>query len=260
MVSLCLAGAGAPGVCAQTGLSQDELKLLEMLNHEREREGLPLFVWSRQLRDAARAHTEQLVEHAFLSHQFESEPDLIDRIGATGLRFDASGENIAFATTVEDLHRGLMNSPLHRGNILNPRYTAIGIAIVPRKGDLFLSEDFAHTLPALSEAQFRDEISAGFNKARTAHGLPPVAVIPDSRLREAACSEKADGRERIQDLRGVSNWVIFTITDAEVLPPDFLKPAADSTLLRVSVGVCFKPRKEHGYFSFRVVAAFFLVN
>ena len=41
-----------------------------------------------------------------------------------------AGENLAGAPTVERAHSGLMNSPGHRANILNPNFTHVGIGIV----------------------------------------------------------------------------------------------------------------------------------
>ncbi len=47
-----------------------------------------------------------------------------------GISYRAAGENLAGAPTVERAHTSLMNSSGHRANILNPRYTHVGIGIV----------------------------------------------------------------------------------------------------------------------------------
>jgi uncharacterized protein YkwD len=51
-----------------------------------------------------------------------------DRIAAAGLMYLLSGENIAFAPTVEEAHEGLMNSPANRAHILNPGFTRVGVS------------------------------------------------------------------------------------------------------------------------------------
>jgi len=52
-----------------------------------------------------------------------------DRMRQGGARFRAAGENIALAPTVEVAHNGLMNSPGHRENILNPAFGRVGIGV-----------------------------------------------------------------------------------------------------------------------------------
>jgi uncharacterized protein YkwD len=46
------------------------------------------------------------------------------------VRFLTAGENLALAPTLEIAHRGLMNSPGHRANILNPDFGRVGIGIM----------------------------------------------------------------------------------------------------------------------------------
>jgi uncharacterized protein YkwD len=49
---------------------------------------------------------------------------------AHNINYIAAGENLALAQTVEIAHMGLMNSPGHRANILNPKFGRIGIGIM----------------------------------------------------------------------------------------------------------------------------------
>lgn len=254
---ICL---GVPCVHAQAGLSRDEQELMALLNQERANAGLPKFNFSEQLAHAARNHTGLLVEHDQLSHQFAGEPGLVDRVGATGLRYDASGENVALASNIEEAHQGLMHSPPHRANILNPRYNEVGISVMASRGTLFVTEDFAHALPSYTEDQFRDAFVGAFNKARTASSKPAITAQSDSRLREAACSEGTKVSEMVNRMYGASDWIVFTSVQPEPLPVEVLKAAADSTFRRMNLGVCYLPRKESGFASFRVVAVFYLVK
>lgn len=251
---------GLPCARAQAGLSRDEQELLALLNQERANAGLSKFSFSEQLSHAAQSHTELLVEHGQLSHQFQGEPGLADRVGATGLRYEASGENVALASNIEEAHQGLMHSLPHRANILNPQYNEVGISVMVRHGTLFVTEDFAHTLPTFTEDQFRDGFVAAFNKARTTNGRAAINAQPDSRLREAACSEGTKVNEMVNRMYGASDWIVFTSVQPEPLPAEVLKAAADSTFRRMNLGVCYLPRKESGYAMFRVVAVFYLVK
>ena len=49
------------------------------------------------------------------------------RIEKGGIDYDAAGENLALAPTVEIAHTGLMESPGHRANILRPEFGKVGI-------------------------------------------------------------------------------------------------------------------------------------
>lgn len=242
---------------AQVGLSSSELELFNLLNQERAKAGLPKFQWNYQLAESARAHTQLLAKHEDLSHQFPGEAILGDRIGAVGLRFDVAAENVAAGSSVQDVHSGLMESPQHRANILSPKYNSIGLAIIPSKGDLYVTEDFAHTLPSYTEEQFRQAVVAAFNKQRQANGAASVSASVNPHLHELACSESNDAQHMIEGLPGSLTLVIFTSSSPEKLPPSMEKAAMDKSFHRMDIGVCFKPEKEHGYGSFRILAAFY---
>ena len=59
------------------------------------------------------------------------------------------GENVGWTnSSVEYLHRSFMKSPEHRRNILDPRFTSIGVGeAVSRDGRIFVAEDFGRYSP-----------------------------------------------------------------------------------------------------------------
>jgi uncharacterized protein YkwD len=255
LVSLCSATASA-----QPGPSADERRLFQLLNLEREKSGLVLLQWDDHLAKSARAHAQLLAEHKSLSHQFPGEPELMTRVGATGMRFDFVAENIGRAPTVETVHEDLMYSPPHRANILNARYDAGGIGIVARNGMLWAVQNFAHLLPNYSEAQFRDEVVAAFNKVREGKRMAEIAARPDDTLRSAACSGKAEPQSVILSLPGATELQIFTSSVPRELPARMSAAALDARFRRMSIAVCFRPGPVRGYGSFTVVAAFYPAN
>src|ERR1051326_5861136 len=131
---------------AQTSPSGEQLQLFNLVNHERETRGLAKLQWDDHLAQSAATHNGLVIARDELSHQFPGEPPLGERVGVTGLRFNAAGENLAYAPTVEEVHKGLMNSPPHRANILDPKYNAIGISIVKKNDELYVVQNFAHVL------------------------------------------------------------------------------------------------------------------
>jgi hypothetical protein len=249
--------AAAP---AESGSSADERRLFQLLNQEREKSGLAPLQWDDHLSLSARGHAQLLAEHQSLSHQFPSEPALMTRIGVTGMRFDFAAENIGRALTVETIHEDLMYSPPHRANILNARYDTGGIGIVARGGMLWVVQNFAHVLPNYSEARFREEVVAAFNKVREGRGIAAIPARADDTLRSAACSGNAASRSVIQSLPGATELQIFTSSVPRELPARMSAAALDARFRRMSIAVCFRPGPVHGYGSFTVVAAFYPMN
>ncbi len=246
--------------CAQVGLSSDEARLFNLLNQERKNAGLPGFQWNYHLAESARAHTQLMADRKVLSHQFPGEPALGERLGATGVRFNGAAENVAegdlAGDVVSSVHAGLMHSPEHRANILNPKYNTAGLAMVSRNGELYVTEDFAHTLTTYSEEQFRDAVVVAFNSARRANGVAAVALREDSHIHELACSER-DKAQIPDSLPNALEVVVFTSSVPETLPSDMQQAASDASLHRMSMGVCFRPDKQHGYANFWLVVAFY---
>ena len=237
-----------------------EQQLFTLLNIERENAGVQDLRWEPKLAQAAQAHAVKLADHKELSHRFWGEPELDQRLGATGTRFNAVAENVALAETVEEAHLALMNSPGHRANIMNPKYNAVGIAVEQRGASLYVTQDFARVLPAYSEQQFREGVVAAFNRLRHKHRMGPVNAHLDSRLDHQACAGKMDATLVLQGFAGATRATVFTATQPDELPPTMDQAAADIGLRRMNIGVCFRPDVNGGFSRFWVVAAFFPTN
>lgn len=245
--------------CCAAALAQStaEKRLFDLVNHEREKAGLSKLEWNDRLAQAAVAHSRLQAENRDLSHQFSGEPTLQERLGATGVRFNSVAENVAAAPDVETAHAALMKSPGHRANILHQDYNAIGIAIVERDHELYVTQDFARTVVSYTEKQFRDAIVSGFNKARRTRGLPPVDIIVDTRLKKAACAQDMNTNSLIQNIPGATGLLVFSQSDPSALPDDLRKFTADKAVQRMNIGVCLQTGGKTGFSKFWVVAAFF---
>jgi uncharacterized protein YkwD len=237
--------------------SRMEQQLFDLVNHEREKAGLARLEWNDQLAAAALKHSRLLDEHHELSHQFAGEPELPERVGATGARFNSVAENVAEAPEVETAHLGLMNSPGHRANILNPDYNAIGISIVQDGRELYVTQDFAHVLPSYTEKQFQDALINKINQARKAAGLRAFAIVSDARLRKAACARDMNTDKMIQELPGATLLLVFSQTEPETLSNDMRHAVPNSSLRRMNIGVCLESGGRNGFSHFWVVAAFY---
>jgi uncharacterized protein YkwD len=107
-----------------------EDQMLELLNKERTSRGLKPLVMDEELRQVARAHSEDMFVRGYFSHYTPDGEDPFQRMREAHVTFRIAGENLALAPTLQLAHTGLMNSPGHRANILNKNYRTVGIGIV----------------------------------------------------------------------------------------------------------------------------------
>lgn len=107
-----------------------EQKMLALLNEERNKLGIKSLVWNEKLAQVGRAHSKDMFERGYFSHYSPEGKDVGDRITDAGISYNYAGENLALAPDVIRAHDGLMNSPGHRENILNPAYSKIGIGAI----------------------------------------------------------------------------------------------------------------------------------
>ena len=107
-----------------------EAEMLQMINREREKEGLKPLVADPELVPVARAHSQDMFKRGYFAHETPEGKNPFDRMQEANVKFMSAGENLALAQTLEIAHNGLMNSPGHRANILNPTFGRVGIGIL----------------------------------------------------------------------------------------------------------------------------------
>ncbi len=104
--------------------------------------------WNEKLAAVALAHSRDMAEHHYFDHIDREGRSPFARMNAVGIHWRALAENIAINRTVSDAEASFMDEPRfqdnHRGNILGPAYTDVGIGIVQApNGDLYITQDFA---------------------------------------------------------------------------------------------------------------------
>jgi uncharacterized protein YkwD len=107
-----------------------EAKMLILVNEERTQRGLQPLKPDPELVKVARDHSAEMLERGYFSHYTPEGLDPFDRMKNAGVRFLTGGENIAITQTLPMAHTGLMKSPGHRANILNPAFGRLGIGIL----------------------------------------------------------------------------------------------------------------------------------
>ena len=120
-----------------------EARMLELVNKERVAAGLKPLAPDPELTQVARRHSTDMFARGYFAHDTPEGLDPFERMREANVRFETAGENLALAPTVQVAHRGLMNSPRHRANILHPQFGRVGIGIMDGgiRG-LMITQDF----------------------------------------------------------------------------------------------------------------------
>lgn len=103
--------------------------LVELANTDRATDKLPLLVMNDQLTAAAQAKADDMAARGYFSHNTPDGKTPWYWFSKVGYKFSSAGENLAmnFTDSVE-VNTAWMNSPKHRENIMNGKFTEIGIA------------------------------------------------------------------------------------------------------------------------------------
>lgn len=104
------------------------LDLLGDLNEERAEAGLEELAFSQELADVALAHARDMYRSGYFSHVSPSTGRVGDRVARLGSGYPFAGENLALAADSTEAHNGLVASPSHYENIVNPVFDTVGVA------------------------------------------------------------------------------------------------------------------------------------
>jgi len=219
--------------------AEAERELFDLANQARAQAGVAPLQMNDGLAQAARAHAAAMSGQRQLSHQFAGEPSLAQRLAANcTLHLDQAGENVAYASSVEQAQQGLMHSPPHRENLLNPSYNVAGFGVVRAGLSLYVAQDFGHSLPAYSPRQAGGLVSGSIARMRREANLPQLQWKDSDAAQTAACSmARADSLKTVA-ARG-SYIVRYTTEQPEYLPTAAARAIEDRAIRTFSVGTCY---------------------
>jgi hypothetical protein len=239
-----------------------EKQLFDRLNDARRQAGLEPLEWDEDLAHAARLHSQLMAKKNQLGHVLPGEEEVSARLVATGIHFNRSGENVAYNSDFDDFTQAWLDSPPHKENMLSPNYNVVGIGVAKSDDGLFYAtQDFAHSLAHLSEAQARQLTADAFNSLRTKDGHAPLQVIGGEGVQDLACSMALKGKldpKRALKLPNVLEAVVFNNSRPEDLPESARKAAERDRYSKFAVGACFttgQPQNPGG--TFFVVMTFY---
>jgi uncharacterized protein YkwD len=102
--------------------------------------------WNAAVAAVAQRHSEEMARNHTLSHSSNRGLDVGQRLDAAGISWTSVGENVAMAPSIEQIENMIMREPPfqanHRGNVLNRRFTQVGIGIAQAGPQLYVTEDF----------------------------------------------------------------------------------------------------------------------
>jgi uncharacterized protein YkwD len=107
-----------------------ESEMLVFVNRERVKRGLQAVKPDPEMTAVARLHSVDMFNRGYFSHITPEGANPFDRMASRHVNFVIAGENLALAQSLGIAHAGLMKSPGHRANILNPAFGRLGIGVL----------------------------------------------------------------------------------------------------------------------------------
>lgn len=105
-----------------------ENQVINLVNNERIKRGLPLLKSDWQLSRVARHKSQDMKENKYFSHTSPTYGTPFQMMQSYGISYKTAGENIAKGqSTPHAVVNSWMNSSGHRANILNTSFTHIGV-------------------------------------------------------------------------------------------------------------------------------------
>lgn len=134
LVLVLLLAVGIPPAEASGSERDQERDFHALVNVERAKRGVGALDEPSQLVRVARDHSATMARQGRLHHN----PDFGTQI--TGWR--RLTENVGRGHSVDSLHAALMGSTGHRNNILDERVTQLGVGVVVRDGQVWVTQNF----------------------------------------------------------------------------------------------------------------------
>lgn len=123
-------------------IADKEFEILDAMNGARLELGLQPLIRYSELDEVALSRARHLVKNGYFDHYAPDGTSAFSELAVRGLLYRLAGENLARNNypanqTVVAAFEGLMASPGHRANILEPMFGAVGVAVV-RDGNVWV--------------------------------------------------------------------------------------------------------------------------
>ena len=124
----------------ETKLSEDEEETLKLINEYRKQNRLEELKIYSKLQKTAKIKAMDIVKVGYFSHNSPILGTPFELMNKAGVFYNVAGENLAGNISPEKAVEAWINSPDHRENILDKKYTYTGIAVIesPVYGKVFV--------------------------------------------------------------------------------------------------------------------------
>ena len=227
-----------------------EKTLFELVNQERQKMGLQAVRFSADLSRLARRHSQDMASREELTHSSSDGKSYLERLKEAGFHFIAIGENVAYSNTYQPelIHKGLMDSPGHRENILTPGFDEVGIAAVFRKGSgYYVTQDFRRAPLGKSEGEVQRDIQYNMNRLRRENNLAPLFFLPEADAYAFRCSlssEKGSPPPPLPRRFGSTRYHFITSAALEGIESIYAKYILDKKYEKAGLGVSYNRNEK----------------
>jgi len=228
----------------------------------RTQHGLPSLRRDAELDAVAELHSREMARTGTFAHVLASDGSVGDRLDRAGYTRKAAGENIGLSETPLAAHEGIESSPAHLANLLDPRFSHLGLGIArgpsPDGSEgIYLTEVLAS--PVRGSKDPEAEVLRALQRRRDQLRLAPLER--DGALDEAARKGIQQAAFRGSALSATEQGTTvralldhdprFESAAAEtyvVSSPDEIasRNAAERSWTRVGVGALYKSSKDYG--------------
>ncbi|WP_088185946.1 CAP domain-containing protein [Desulfosporosinus sp. FKA] len=131
-----------PAIPAVTSLTPDEQQMVDMINQERAAAGVAPLKVDFRLVSVGQAKADDMKANNYFDHTSPTYGSPWAMMQEVGLTVGWAGENIAGNDSVSGAMAAFMQSPGHKANILDPRFTHVGVGIAygSAYGNLYVQE------------------------------------------------------------------------------------------------------------------------
>jgi uncharacterized protein YkwD len=153
---------GAAGAEEGPAPASPAAQLLDQLNGRRAAVGLAPLTLAPEATLVAQSWAQAMAANGRITHR----TDLTAGMPRTWIKL---GENVGSGPSPDDIHRAFVASPTHDANIVDPRFTSVGIGVTEVDGQLYVAEEFlttAATAAARPTAARRPRVRSGRSGAR----------------------------------------------------------------------------------------------
>lgn len=249
-------------------------ELHRLANETRTELGLPALDCDPRIDAVALAHSEDMRDHDFVGHQSPTTGTAADRVHAAGLTSGLVLENVGRGYSAAEIHRGLLASPGHRANLVNPDANVCGLGVtseeVEGRTTFLATEVFLRFALPIDVAAAPGAVLEAINRARVARGASALEAeenlrsvaqsAADAFFAEPTLTQEDTVNRASADLRRFSMMfrrvggvmaVVTTLEEATTLEPTF-----EEGLSYVGIGVAQGSREDTGSNSIAVVIMF----